>query len=97
MEEGDDDLFLNVVGLAEENIHAASAYVIWVTPTIAGKRIKMELYTGATVSLLPHNLYVENFAHMPLEDTPVVLITYGDERLKPEGKLNVNVDYSGQG
>ena len=26
----------------------------------------------------------------------MVLITYGDERLKPEGKLNVNVDCSGK-
>ena len=33
---------------------------------------------------------------MPLEDTPVVLKTYGGERLKPEGKLNVKVDYLGQ-
>ena len=95
-EEDDDDLFLNVVGLVEETVHAASADVIWVTPTIAGKPIQMELDTGAAVSLLPHNLYVENFSHMPLEDTPVVLKTYGGERLMPEGKLNVNVDYLGQ-
>jgi hypothetical protein len=95
VEEDDDDPFFNI-GLLEAEVHTVSAEPIWVTPKIQGKRIKMELDTGAAVSVLPFSDYERHFRHMPLEETSMVLKAYGNHKIVPEGKLSVKVEYEDQ-
>lgn len=41
--------------------------VIWITPTIAGWPLKMELGRGSAVSIVPLRIYKKNFSHLPLK------------------------------
>ena len=41
-------------------------HVIWVTPEVQGKVIKMELDTGSAMSVRPYRQYKERFGHVKL-------------------------------
>lgn len=53
--------------------------------------IRMELDTGAAVSLLPYALYQEKFSHISLQHTKACLRTYSGEKLYPKGEVFVKV------
>jgi hypothetical protein len=94
-EDTDDDIFLNV-GLVEDTVHAVAKDAIWVSPKIEGITMKMELDTGAAVTIIPYTDYVKYFHHLQLLGTPTKLRTYGNHVLIPEGILSVDIEYNGQ-
>ena len=50
--------------------------VIWVSPEVRGRVIKMELDTGSAVSVLPYKQYRERFGHVKLAKSDITLKTY---------------------
>ena len=56
----------------------------------------MELDTGSAVSPLPFQKYKEMFHYIPLMTTEAILKAYSGERIIPEGKLDVRVNYNNQ-
>ena len=68
----------------------------WVTVSINGRDIKMEVDTGAAISILPSHLFKKHFAQLPLLKTDVKLKTYSGAKMIPEGILEVNVAYGDQ-
>ena len=70
--------------------------VIWVTPTVAGKPLKMELDTGSAISAIPYKPYKEKFSHVKLQDSRVTFKTYTGEKVAPKGKLNCMVKMKDQ-
>ncbi|KAL5489233.1 hypothetical protein EMCRGX_G018302 [Ephydatia muelleri] len=53
--------------------------------------LKMELDTGAAVSLLPYALYRERYSHLSLQNTKTCLRIYTGERIYPKGEVLVKV------
>ena len=64
---------------------------MYVEVVIEGQQVKMELETGAAVSLLPYRLYQEKLSHLPLGKTQVRLKTYTGEHVLPWGLIKVEV------
>ncbi|XP_030608895.1 uncharacterized protein K02A2.6-like [Archocentrus centrarchus] len=64
---------------------------ISVVPTVNGKKMEMELDTGAAVSLIPWELYKRKLHKFPLQPTDIILKTYTGEPLAPEGVVKVQV------
>ena len=69
---------------------------LWVTVSINGKDIKMEVDTGAALSILRATLFRKYFAQLPLLKTDVKFKTYSGEKMTPEGIAEVNVVYCDQ-
>ena len=67
-----------------------------VKPTVDGVELKMELDTGATVSLASERVWKEVFKKCPLEKCQTLLRTNTGERLPVLGQLNVTVEYEDQ-
>ena len=63
---------------------------------IEGHPQKMELDTGASVSILSETDYYENFKAEPLKPSNVVLKTYTNETVTVLGKIHVTVRYGDQ-
>ena len=61
MNDDDNDDYLNSL---EINRVGHKDNVIWVTPTVEGKLLKMELDTGSAVSVIPYQLYQEQYSHV---------------------------------
>ena len=78
---------IHVIGAEQWQQHAP----VFVTCEVEGKSIKMELDTGAAVSLLPYTLYQRQFNHIPLKMTMARLKTYSGEPLAVHGQINVKV------
>ena len=70
--------------------------VIWVSPEVQGRVIKMELDTGSAVSVLPYKQYRERFGHMKLAKSDITLKTYTGEKITPKGEMKCNVKFKGQ-
>ena len=68
----------------------------WVTVSINGRDIKMEVDTGAAIPILPSYLFKKHFAQLPLLKTDVKLKTYSGAKMIPEGIFEVNVAYGDQ-
>ncbi|XP_064463517.1 uncharacterized protein K02A2.6-like [Ornithodoros turicata] len=64
--------------------------------SIEGQPVSMIVDTGASVSIMPKQLYEERFKKLPCQQTEVVLRTYAGGKLTVVGKLQVNVQYEGQ-
>ena len=60
---------------------------------IAGKKVQMEVDSGAVVSVLPEALYNSTFKHCKLEKSNKVLTLYDGNTIVPLGKINVEVEY----
>ena len=60
--------------------------VMWVTPNIDGKPLKMELDTGSAVSTIPYKKYKEQFSHAKLLESEITLKTYTGEKNCTQGK-----------
>ena len=71
-------------------------HVIWVSPEVQGRVIKMELDTGSAVSVLPYKQYKERFGHMKLAKSDMTLKTYTGEKITPKGEMKCNVNFKGQ-
>lgn len=64
---------------------------ISVLPVVNGKKMEMELDTGAAVSLIPWEQYKNTLSQLPLQPTDIMLKTYTGEPLAPEGVIKVQV------
>lgn len=65
-------------------------------PKVNGTELKMELDTGATVSLASERIWKETFKEHTLEHSDALLRTYTGERLPVKGLLTVTVEYEDQ-
>ena len=70
--------------------------VIWVSPEVQGRVIKMELDTGSAVSVLPYKQYKERFGYVKLAKSDIKLKTYTGEKITPNGEMKCNVKFKGQ-
>ena len=70
--------------------------VIWVSPEVQGRVIKMELDTGSAVSVFPYKQYKKCFGHVKLAKSDITLKTYTGEKITPMGEMNCNVKFKGQ-
>ena len=65
------------------------------TVTLGGSSVKFKLDTGAEANVLPLSVYSELQHKSPLMDTSVVLSSYGDFKVKPEGKVTLACEAQG--
>lgn len=86
-----DDTFIGTTEL--NTVSAENTNIIWVTPEIENKPLKMELDTGSAVSIIPATTYEKLFKTKKLRKTDVILKTYSGEKLSPKGMLQVHVKY----
>lgn len=63
---------------------------------VAQKNVRMQIDTGASVSIVPEALYKKYWPSLPLEPSPLKLKTYGGTPLTVAGKLSVLVEHNGQ-
>jgi len=70
--------------------------VIWVSPKVQGRLIKMELDTGSAVSIFPYKQFNECFGHVKLAESDITLKTYTGEKTTPKGEIKCNVMFKGQ-
>ena len=68
---------------------------VFVEVAIEGQAVKMELDTGAAVSILPFQMYREKFSHVPLQKSHTKLKTYTGEKVLPRGEITVKVEKDG--
>ena len=92
-DDGDSDDYL---GSLEVNNVSDKDHVIWVSPEVQGRVIKMELDTGSAVSVLPYKQYKEHFGHVKLSKSLVTLKTYTGQKITPKGEMKCNVKFKGQ-
>ncbi|KAI5086647.1 hypothetical protein C0J45_23302, partial [Silurus meridionalis] len=67
-----------------------------VTALLEGQPVKMEIDTGAAVSLVSDAVYREILSHLPLKPPDVVLKTYTGESVTMKGLTQVTVELNGQ-
>ncbi|XP_075730266.1 uncharacterized protein LOC142772051 [Rhipicephalus microplus] len=60
------------------------------------KSVRMQIDTGASVSIVPESLCKKYWPSLPLEPCSLKLKTYGGTPLTVKGKLNVSVEHNGQ-
>ena len=96
-EEGDTDA---EEGHSISGVHAMSqskaARKIWVDVLLNGKPIKMDLDTGASISLINHKMWKETLASIPLKESKVLLRAYTGHQLPVMGQTMVSVEVDGQ-
>ncbi|XP_038069806.1 uncharacterized protein K02A2.6-like [Patiria miniata] len=97
VEEASSDDDMTYVGrLGVNNLDHRKDSTIWLTPSINGTNIRMELDTGSAVSVISKADYQRHFANSKLESTPVKLQTYTGEKVSPVGCLQVDICYQEQ-
>ena len=88
---GEQELFIGTVTSAP---HVADS-AWFLNLLVSGTLIKFKLDTGAEVNALPLSVYAKLRNKSPLSETSVVLSSYGDFKVKPEGALNLNCEARG--
>ena len=73
-----------------------AARKIRVDVLLNGRPIKMELDTGASISLVNHKIWKENLGSIPLKESKVVLRVYTGHQLSVLGQTMVAVEVDGQ-
>nr|XP_023990507.1 uncharacterized protein K02A2.6-like [Salvelinus alpinus] len=63
---------------------------------LAGKPVKMQLDTGASVSLVPERLYKEKLKECPLQPASIRLSSYTGDTIPVLGQIQVPVRYEGK-
>ena len=63
---------------------------------IEGVPLKMEIDTGASMSVVPSSFYKENLTHIPLKVSTLKLKDYGGNLIKVLGEVQVQVCYNQQ-
>ena len=69
---------------------------IFITLEIEQKKVKMELDTGASVSVIGLHDYRKYFPRVPLRSTKLKLQMYNQSVSHPEGMILVNVNHKGE-
>ena len=92
-DDGDSDDYLG--SLEVDNV-SDKDHVIWVSPEVQGRVVKMELDTGSAVSVLPYKQYKEHFGHVKLEKSLVTVKTYTGQKITHKGEMKCNVKFKGQ-
>ena len=91
-EDGDDDeLELFTVYTAQGKKDG-----IFVSMELSGKPVKMQVDTGASVSLIPESLYQEQLKNCPLKPAAIHLSSYTGDIIPVLGKVLVPVKYGEQ-
>lgn len=62
------------------NISKIDKSAIQLTPTVAGKVLKIDLDTGAAVSVISHPKYTQIFTEVKMHQTPLMLKIYSREK-----------------
>ncbi|XP_053391713.1 uncharacterized protein K02A2.6-like [Mercenaria mercenaria] len=70
--------------------------IIWVTPVIEGKQIRMELDTGSGVSIINSEDFAKLWPNAKLQKTSLKLQSYTGEIIRPLGVISVKVELNGQ-
>lgn len=86
----DDELPLHILSVAG----GSNSY--WTTPLLEGKPVRMEIDTGAAVSLVSETVYQKHLQHLPVQPARVVLKTYTGESVAVKGLVKVKVELNGQ-
>ena len=68
----------------------------WAMLKVNGKELRMEIDTGASVSIISEETLRECFEDIPIEDTSSTLRTYTGEIMPTMGTAHVEVEYEGQ-
>lgn len=68
----------------------------WLTPLLEGRPVRMEVDTGAAVSLVSYAVYKEKLQHLPLQKTSLTLKTYTGESVATKGVVHVTVKVKNQ-
>eukprot|EP00731_Ephydatia_muelleri_P028204 Em0019g1077a len=68
---------------------------MYVQVIMEGQPIKMELDTGAALSIMPYTMYKEKMSHIQLQKSTVNLKTYTGQRVRPLGEITVQVAKNG--
>ena len=68
---------------------------MYVEVIMEGQPIKMELNTGAAVSIMSYTMYKEKLAHIQLQKSTINLKTYTGQRVRSIGEITVQVAKSG--
>ena len=76
------------------NDHTSEPYKV--TVEVNGKKLQMELDTGAAVSIISDHTRQSLFADLPLRKSSLTLKTYTDEKMDIVGQLNARVKYGDQ-
>ena len=63
---------------------------------VNGKKLTMEIDTGAAVSIISDKTRRSLFSELKLNESSLILKTYTDEQMKVIGQLNVRVKYGDQ-
>ena len=74
-DDGDSDDYL---GSLEVSNVSDKDHVIWVSPEVQGRVVKMELDTGSTVSVIPYKQYKEHFGHVKLAKSLVTNLHWAE-------------------
>ena len=85
-DDGDSDDYL---GSLEVNNVSDKDHVIWVSPEVRGRVVKMELDTCSAVSVLPYKQYKDHFGHVKLAKNLVTLKTYTGKKITPKGEMKL--------
>lgn len=62
---------------------------------IDGVRVSMEVDTGASLTIIPQELYLAHLAHVPLVSSSINLHTYTRQALTVVGEAEVQVEFEG--
>ena len=87
----DGDLDTSICG-----VRAGNNPQVKVDVRIDNKQVAMELDTGAAVSLIGEDLYLDKLADWPLQPTNQVLKSYTGDRINAVGQIRVPVAYGNQ-
>ena len=87
---GEQELFIRTVTSAPRVADSA-----WFSNLLVGTLIKFKLDAGAEANVLPLSVYAKLRNKSPLSETSVILSSYGDFKVKPEGALNLNCEARG--
>ena len=94
--DSDDGKSDDYLGSLEVNNVIDKDNVIWVSPEVQGRVVKMELDTGSAVSVLPYKRYKEHFGHVKLAKSLVTLKTNTGQKITPKGEMKCIVKFKGQ-
>ena len=88
----EEDYQLNWGRLRNIQIHSlGTVKPFYKTVVVEGQKMKMELDTGAAVSLISYNNYLEKLSHLPLRKAVTQLKTYTGKVIMPKGQVAVKV------
>ena len=97
-DDDDDDSTVFVGRFAINKLYQKKDNTIWVTLSINGTPLRMELDTGSAVSIISKGDYLQKFSNLELHSTQVKLKTYTGGKITPVGLLRVSIvtTYQGQ-